>query len=250
MKRRRVALVLWLVGGGALGCARPAPAEDPDAFTQRLGAITGQWMRGAVALEKVEEEYLDVLRLPLSPEQCGVVFSQMGSMYASQGGREYCDTTATYCQEALSYPLAPDVAGDVYVCWSAALRDHYLGWRGVRFPVARRRIMQPVLTGLSVVMDAGAPSQAPTLPAVGMMSGAGPPPPGLEKRHAEEVAARKKAESLSRLFEQRRALVGTCAWLYRQPPADPDELQRLLTQALPKYPDVVEQIMGGLKAGK
>jgi hypothetical protein len=249
MRRARVALALWVVWGGALGWVGPACAEDADAFESHVAAVYGQYMRADTTIEKLEQEYLDLLRLPLSPEQRGVVFSKMASMYASPGGREYSDTAATYCEETLSYPLAADVAGDVYVCWATALQGHYRDWRGARYPIARRRIMAPVLAGLRLVLDAGAPAQPVQLPSVDMYSVLGPRAV-FEKRHAEQMAARKKAEALYKLHDSRRALVDACTWLYRQPPADPDELQRLLTQALPKYPDVVQQIMTELKKGK
>ncbi len=250
MKRARVALVLWLAGAGALGCARPAPAQGADALAQRLGTISEHVSQGHTTLEKLEEEYLDVLRLPLTPDQRGLVSTKIASMYASAGGVEYCDAAATYCQEALSYPVAADVAGDLYAWWGVALRQHYAGWRGARYPVARRRIMEPLLAGLRVVMDAGAPPEPVPLPRVDADSGLGPPPPQLAKRHADQMAAREKAELLNGLFWGRSALIGTCTVVYSQPPTDPDELQRLLTQALPKYPDVIQEIMSGLKTGK
>jgi hypothetical protein len=105
--------------------------------------------------------------------------------------------------------------------------------------------MEPVLAGLRVVLDAGAPAQPVELPPVDRYTVLGPHP-DLDKHHADQMAARQKAQSLDRLYQQRRYLGGWCTALYSQPPADRDELQRLLAQALPKYRDVVQQIMDEL----
>ncbi len=249
MKRVRVPLALCMLCGGAVSVTQRAHAEDADVLAQRLGTISAHLIQGHATLEKLEEEYLDVLGLPLTPEQRGLVFTKMACMYASAGGAEYCDTTATYCQEALSYPVAADVAGDLYLYWAVALRQHYAGWRGVRYSVARHRIVEPVLAGLRLVLDAGAPARPTDLPRVDRYTVMGEHP-DLEKRHAEQMAARQNAVLLDRLFKQRSGLAGMCTALYSQPPADPEELQRLLTQALPRYPDVVQQIMTELKKGK
>ncbi len=203
--------------------------------------------------EKLEEEYLSLLEVATSPEEQGLVYAHIVWLYSSNGTNPQPNVVETYCQEALTHPLPVDVAALMYSRWSSALSRRYMqDWRGSRHSVARRRIIAPVLDGLKLVLDNGAPKERVELPAVGKYNIAAPPDsPALQRarqRHAEQMAARQTAERLDSLKFYRGIFVQQCINLYLREPADPDELTRLATEALADHPEALQDLLDQLAA--
>lgn len=246
IRRGTVILALGLL---AVCSAVADGADGGGALDQQLADLDNRAALGQTTLEKLEDDYLNLAK-SVTTVQRGLVFSRIAWMYGSAGSRGYSNLVQMYCQEALSYPLSSDVAGEVYCLWVGALAEDSRDWSGGRFRVARRVNMRLILRGLRIVLDAGAPSGRVALPAVDMYTMPGPLPPETQKRYSEQVAARQRAQLLNRLYESRRALVSWSASLYHRPPSDVDELSALVAEQLGRNPDVVREIMERLNSGK
>ncbi len=229
-----------------------ADSENAGArFAAALSAIDDHARAADVAAEKLEDEYLALLSQSPSGDQTGLVYGHIGLMYASLGPKE-CDAAEAYCLEALRHLLPLALAGRMHVGIANAIRDRYAGWGGLRWPVGRRRVASAALEALRALLDSGAPKAPVRVPTMTMSFGNGPPEymQAAERQHQEEVAAREKADALNDLQRYRTDLVARLASLYSRPPFAPDELRDAAAGALAKYPEVVQEIMSGMKTGK
>jgi hypothetical protein len=228
----------------ALGFWSDAQEPPPDSFEAKLEAIDIEVRKQETSAEKLEDRYLALLEGDLTPEQRGLVYVHIIDI-----GR-YCrvsgDVQEAYALEALSYPLAAVDAVTMHAARAGILRGRYSDWRGERYAVGRRRILDAALAGLKLALDSGAPSQPVALPGIGKM-GRDRPTEEQIRRHATEVAERREAERLQRLWGLRRGMSQTCAEIYSRPPVAPEELRARASEVLEDYPEAVQDIMDKLE---
>ena len=231
---------------------------DPNSpFNMGLQRVLQRHFARDTTEEKLEEDYLSLLELATSAEQEGLVYAHIAWMYCTKGTIRAPQVAETYCQEALGYPLPVDVAASMHNFRGMALWTRYhQEWRGERYRVARRRIIAPALAGLKLVMENGAPREAVPLPTVVIDNTFIPMgAPGREealqeiaRRHAAQLAERRKAELLNVLQRFREWFIRSCVNLYLQDPADPDELRRLASEALADHPEARADLLDQLAA--
>ena len=223
----------------------PSGAQEPppESFEAKLKAIDIEVRRQQTTADKLEDQYLTLLEGDLTPEQRGLVYVHIIDI-----GR-YCrvpgDVREAYALEALSYPLAATDAVAMHVSWATVLRGRYAEWRGERFAVGRRRILDAALTGLKLALDNGAPAERPVIPGVGRLIALAPTEDDI-RNHDAQMAARAQADGLETLWEFRWAIIGTCAELYSRPPVDPEELRARASEVLKDHPEAVQDIMDKL----
>jgi hypothetical protein len=228
----------------ALCVSSGAQEPPPDSFEAKLEAIDIEVRKQETSAEKLEDQYLALLEGDLTPEQRGLVYVHITNI-----GR-YChvpgDVREAYALEALSYPLATTDALAMHVARARILRKRYADWRGRRFALGRRRIVDAALAALKFALDNGAPRKRVPLPGIGRMSAVEPSEED-RRRHEAQVAARGAAQQMERLWGARLTMTHTCAELYSRQPVDPEELRARASEALKDYPEAVQDVMDKLE---
>jgi len=236
-------LLICLAGMLATGPAGAGPASDLETA---LAGLDGECASGARDRGELELDYLRLIDPSLPPEVKGMVYARIATMY-TMAEQKAPERAAAYCQEALSYPLPAASAAQMHVYWADALILVYGDWDGLRFPVARRRILEPCLAGLAIALDHGAQAGYAEPPPVGKHDIApdpnNPASQAVEARHAAELAARQDVVERNELSLVRATLISTCKALYAREPADYGELSTLAGRALAGHPDVVAELM-------
>jgi hypothetical protein len=224
------------------------PPAGSAGFAADLARIDATSRSGGISGEKLEDDYLALLAKAVSGEERGLVYAHIGLMYTWLGPQA-CDVTEAYCREALRYPLPLPVQARVRIAICGAIRERYREWNGSRLLVARRIVADCWLDALRFLLDNGAPKTpvkgpVPTLFHIVGDSAA------VERRIRDQRAAEDKADALNELHECRETVIKRLVSEYRRVPEAPDELRDLATKALPKHPEVVNEIMDRLKTGK
>jgi len=224
-------------------------------FVMGMRGVVREQEAGNTTREKLEEEYLALLDVAESPKQQGLLYAHIVWLYSSHGINQP-DVVETYCQETLTCPVRLDVALWMYRWWMMALDARYRDdWRGIRYAVARRRIVVPRFGALKLLLDNGAQKELPPDPYEPLfreLSGT----TGAEREQVLEKI-RELAEVQPRdpqrdhkldLMRDRKRFMASIIDLYFQPPAAPEELKALAAKELADYPEALQDLLEQLQA--
>jgi hypothetical protein len=211
----------------------PAPTEYPKELRFALALLDGLRKGTKTDFDNVDEVGRTLLKKYPGPKERGQIYYWLAHVHG-QSGMIHPERVMEYARKALEQPLEPLQVPRLYVYWGDAIQVKV---SRAKVPPAERRKWSAViyLAGLREVLEYSLPAKAPELPAItrGLLRD---PRGGLNeesrRRHAEQWAARRRAEFIRDMVQHRNILVGQLAGLYQQGNVAPDELRQLAAGVL------------------
>jgi len=136
----------------------------------------------------------------------------------------------------------------MYARWGAGLSITYRGSTREEYAKARPQILAPYLAGLKLLLDNKIPREFHDVRRVDLYDVPPDDPhrPELERKHKEQMAARKKGMALMELAVWRRWFESQIVTLYFRIPHATDEFKRLAAETL-KDDKIVKELVAALE---
>ncbi|MBC7821447.1 MAG: M56 family metallopeptidase, partial [Planctomycetaceae bacterium] len=209
--------------------ASPAPLADDAAFRKTLHQLDA--MRGQKSVEEIEAFGESLLKeFGDQPEQAARIRFQLAHVFAQSNIREHFARVRKYGEPALKDESDPDRRAMLHsYLASAALVD-----AGVSsFAEQRRKSVQIWLAGYRELLPLKLPRFAPEWPVVEKIGDVvGEERAEIEKRHAEQMEARRQSEFVRTMVAHRQVFARQIVEVYRREPVADDELRQLATETL------------------
>lgn len=232
MNRFAKLAILFFLSCGSSSIILHAGAGD---VKHQLAEIDQQREGLGAQVDKLEQDCLNLLKECTTPEDTGMVYAEIGFIYA-QNGLTQPDKTSLYNEMALSYPLGISTAAQAYVFWADALQIKHIESTGDEFMVARGGIATVCLNGLRSILEQNLPKSRQTLPVVHRFDYDGPEDDPqyqeLLRKNKEELAQRERVMLQNTLILYRDALIEKCIYLYSREPKATDEFAQLAREIL------------------
>lgn len=209
-------------------------------------ARTGDDIR---SLEEKERKSLALLEAHHSDLDKGRIYSSIALIYSAHGwfGPEIGAKAAKYCEEALKYPLDVKTAAHIYSYFGdnlIHLENHSSHLAGEALSAHRKKIVRLYLKGLKLIMDNVIQDKAEPLPGVGKYECDGPCPEE-EKKHAAQMAERRRIENQNDLVQLRDMLSGNIIGQYSE--TSTDELEQLAQPILTSaHRKTIDRLLAGI----
>jgi hypothetical protein len=220
----------------------PAPAATYDNQLQAgLRKIDGMRRGKSTEFKELDTLGQKLLAEHLDPVEQGQIYYHLAHVHA-QSGLVHPEQVANYAKKALACPLEPLQVPRLYVYWGDAQQ---VARAGEARASTRRWSSTIYLTGLADVLRYPMPAAAPNLPGVDRYDSDGPDDK-LEQRHARQVAARSLAKFEIDLVQHRNVLVQQLSSLYKDEPAELEEI-RILASAVLQNAHAEERLLRAMQ---
>lgn len=221
-----------------MAAAQPTAVADPlESDLNQLEMSRGDFMtqrpNGAFIYNttQLEARYLTLLEHYPEKEEKARVYFALVDMYC-QTGLTDPDSAVQYAHRALALPLDPQLQIPLYHKLGDAMQVQNRGVTGAELVRARKEVAVPYLKGIKLALECGLPELPLEVPVVPRMDASEGVDQDLLQQHQQQVEARRQAQLVNRMVQDRAICGDQLVFLYTRRPYATDELRAMASEIL------------------